>query len=117
MLLLAPVECEEHPRARAVIERILSDDNPIQQVEFINIRESMKNGGGPACLRLRVVLSEVEFSRLHGNVIMTPELYVQLCDWVTRHYREELTLADLADPQLIEEVRTALDELSGILMI
>ncbi|SFJ64641.1 N-succinylarginine dihydrolase [Planctomicrobium piriforme] len=115
MLLLCPSECETHPRARAVIDRILAEPNPINQVRFIDVRQSMKNGGGPACLRLRVVLTELELSRLHGNVLLTEELYRQLCDWVTRQYREELSLADLGDPLLMEEVQTALTELEGIL--
>lgn len=115
MLLLAPSECEHHPRARAVIERILAEDNPIRQVKYVDVRQSMRNGGGPACLRLRVVLTEEEQAALRGNVLLTPELYEQLRAWVTKHYREELTIADLPDPRLVTEVRDALDELTGIL--
>ena len=35
--------------------------------------------------------------------------------WVDRHYRDELTVADLADPELLDESRRALDELTGLL--
>ncbi len=117
MLLLCPVECETHPRVRAVIDRIIESDTPITSVEYIDVRQSMKNGGGPACLRLRVVLSEQELASLHGNVLLTPELYEQLCDCITRNYREELTVADLADPALIDETNATITELYDLLKL
>ncbi|HWL07624.1 MAG TPA: N-succinylarginine dihydrolase, partial [Planctomicrobium sp.] len=117
MLLLCPIECETHPQARAVLDRILAEENPIKEVRFIDVRQSMKNGGGPACLRLRVVLTEQELSRLSGNVLLTPELHQQLSDWVCKHYRESLTSSDLADSQLIHEVQTALTELYVLLQL
>ncbi|MEW6349662.1 MAG: N-succinylarginine dihydrolase [Thermodesulfobacteriota bacterium] len=56
--LVAPRECETHAGIRAVLDDILEGKNPIRQVLFVDVRQSMKNGGGPACLRLRVVLTE-----------------------------------------------------------
>jgi succinylarginine dihydrolase len=115
MLLLCPVECETHPRARSVIDRVLGEDNPITGVRYVDVRQSMRNGGGPACLRLRVVLSEAELEHIEGNVLLTEDLHRELAAWVEKNYRETLTIADLADPLLIEEVETALEELAGIL--
>lgn len=117
MLLLCPSECETHPRVRAVLDRILGEDSPIQQVQFINVRESMQNGGGPACLRLRVVLTPEERAAIQGNIFLTDALYEELVAWVNSHYREELTLNDLADPQLAEESARALESLSKILQL
>ena len=74
----------------------------------------MNNGGGPACLRLRVALTEAEYQAIHPGVIITPTLYQQLNSWVDRHYRDRLVGADLADPLLITESRTALDELTRL---
>ena len=115
MLLLCPIECQESVRARQVIARILAEDNPITECEFVDLRESMQNGGGPACLRLRVVLTEEELAALSKEVFLTDELYAELSAWVTRHYREELSIDDLADPTLEKEVAWALDELSSML--
>jgi len=115
MLLICPSECESHSRARAVIDRLLAEENPVTGVEFLDVRQSMKNGGGPACLRLRVVLTATELSRLHGNVLLTTERYEQLCSWVSKHYREELHPADLCDPALADESRNALAELETLL--
>jgi succinylarginine dihydrolase len=102
-------------RAGAVLDRLLREENPITEVRFVDIRESMRNGGGPACLRLRVVLTHEELASLSPSLFLTDSLYEQIRDWINGHYREELTLADLGDPAFIDEVRDALDELHGIL--
>ena len=75
----------------------------------------MQNGGGPACLRLRVVLTPQERQALNPAVMMNDRLFATLNDWVDRHYRDRLTQADLADPQLLTEGREALDELTRLL--
>lgn len=117
MLLVCPSECRESERARRLIKRILAADNPISKCDFVDLRESMQNGGGPACLRLRVVLTEEELATLPQGILLTAERYAELCDWVNRNYREQLTLEDLADPHFADEVSAALDELSGMLGI
>ena len=108
--LVAPDECRENDRVRAYLER-----GAFGQVYFVDVRQSMRNGGGPACLRLRVVLSEAELAATHPGVMFTDALHGTLQRWVERHYRDELAAADLADPKLLAESRAALDELSGIL--
>ena len=115
MRLICPTDCERHERARAVVDRIVSEASAIGAAEFVDVRQSMQNGGGPACLRLRIVLSETELDAIHQPVLLTESLYLRLCEWVERHYRDELSLETLADPNLIVEVRTALDELSQLL--
>ncbi|MEO2008060.1 MAG: N-succinylarginine dihydrolase, partial [Pirellulaceae bacterium] len=117
MLFLCPADCEEHGAARAVVERIVAEVDEITEVKFVDVRQSMQNGGGPACLRLRVVLTDRELAAVHQRSLLTSDLYEQLTDWVGRHYRTELTLAALGDPQLLTEVRTALDELTEILAL
>jgi succinylarginine dihydrolase len=75
----------------------------------------MQNGGGPACLRLRVVLTEDEIRAVNPKVLMTDELYTQLVGWVVKYYRDQIHPNDLADPSLLKESRDALNELTGIL--
>lgn len=115
MLLLCPIECEESDRAKRLIDSILTGDNPIDRCEFVDLRESMQNGGGPACLRLRVVLTEEELASIPNNYLLTDQRYKELYDWVSRHYREQLAIEDLADPALMYEVDAALDELEAML--
>ncbi|HEY3593750.1 MAG TPA: N-succinylarginine dihydrolase, partial [Polyangiaceae bacterium] len=52
MILLAPSESRDHARARAFLQRVVDSDNPVKRVEYLDLRQSMHNGGGPACLRL-----------------------------------------------------------------
>lgn len=115
LTLLAPVETQENPRAQAVAQAIAASNGPIGRVEYVDVRQSMRNGGGPACLRLRVVLTDEELAAANQAQRFTPALQARLTDWARRRYREQLAPADLADPQLIEESRAALDELTQIL--
>ncbi|MDX1654100.1 MAG: N-succinylarginine dihydrolase [Candidatus Competibacteraceae bacterium] len=113
--LSAGVYCGEPPGVRRCLEEIVAGPSPIERVHYLDVRESMKNGGGPACLRLRVVLSDAERAGANQAVFLDQTLYQRLVEWVKRHYREQLTGDDLADPRLLEESRTALDELTGLL--
>ncbi|MEE2680772.1 MAG: N-succinylarginine dihydrolase [Planctomycetota bacterium] len=117
MMLLVPDDCREHVRARRVLDRLIREDNPIVEIEFIDVRQSMRNGGGPACLRLRVVLSEDELAHMHQGVRFTEALHAELSAWVHRHYRESLSVADLADPALVDESNQAFAELEQILQL
>lgn len=118
MVLIAPSECHETPSVKAFLQRLMErQDQPIREIVYINLRESMRNGGGPACLRLRVVLTEEELAAIHQPVLLTEELYQRLVSWVNRHYRDRLTPSDLADPSLLHESRSALSDLMGILQL
>ncbi len=118
MAVIAPAECEQTPEVKAFLQNLAADtDSPVDEVHFIDLRESMSNGGGPACLRLRVVLNEEEKKSLLPENFLTNENYPLLVDWVNRHYRESLAQNDLADPLLLEESRKALDELCNIIGI
>ena len=115
MQLLVPQECRETASVSAYLDQLVASDGPIAGVDVFDLNQSMRNGGGPACLRLRVVLTEVERQATAPGVLMNDSLYGRLTDWVERHYRDRLSQDDLADPKLLEESRTALDELTRIL--
>lgn len=113
--LVAPTESRDDEPTHRAIQRILADDNPIAAVHFLDVRQSMRNGGGPACLRLRVQLDEADRQAVHAGCVLDDALYARLVAWVERHYREELSPDDLRDPALLEESRAALDDLTAIL--
>jgi succinylarginine dihydrolase len=115
MTLIAPSEARESASARQFLEALPSLGTPIRKIHYVDVRQSMQNGGGPACLRLRVVLTAKELSLVRPRVFLDDALYAQLTDWVRHHYREKLIPADLADPRLLDESRRALDELTQIL--
>ena len=87
----------------------------MRSVHYADVRQSMHNGGGPACLRLRVPLSHAERSALGARVMVDDTLDLALEAWVIRHYRDRLEPADLADPLLAREGMRALDELTSLL--
>ncbi len=115
MLLAVPAECREIPSVSRYLDRLLAAGGPISAVEVFDVKQSMRNGGGPACLRLRVVLRDDELAAMHHGVLMTDSLYQHLTAWVQAHYRDSLSQEDLSDPMLLDESRRALDELTGIL--
>ena len=115
MSLVVPQECRETPAVAGYLEQLLAGGGPIDELISFDLRQSMRNGGGPACLRLRVVLTGEEAAAMHQGVILTDALYERMCAWVGRHYRDRIVPSDLADPQLAIEVRTALDELTSLL--
>ncbi|WP_109511900.1 N-succinylarginine dihydrolase [Pseudomonas ovata] len=117
MLLVVPQECQDNPRVWSYLQGLLAEGGPVAQVKAFDLKQSMRNGGGPACLRLRVVLNEQELAAVNPGVILNEALYEQLTGWVARHYRDRMHEHDLADPQLLLECRTALDQLTQILTL
>ena len=116
-LLVVPVECREVPSVQEYLMALESESPLIGKVRFFDLRQSMNNGGGPACLRLRVVMSKQQIAETDANVLLTASLYRQLRHWIENHYRDRLTMNDLQDPNLLDECRTALDELTQLLKI
>jgi succinylarginine dihydrolase len=115
MALIAPKECEEHDRVRAYIASLVDGGSPIDEVLYFDLRQSMNGGGGPACLRLRVVLTEAEERAIAPGVIFSDALDRKLVRWIERHYRDRLHPRDFADPQFVDETLRALDELTRLL--
>ena len=115
MTLILPEEARENSRARAAIERLARSNGPIGAFEYFDLRQSMRNGGGPACLRLAVTMTKEEQAAATRGFFLTETLADELEAWVNRHYRETLSPEDLADPALIKETRAALDELTRVL--
>ncbi len=112
--LVCPEECRESGAVRGLLDAWVAAGT-LDEVHFAELRESMLNGGGPACLRLRVVLDDAELAAVHRGVRWSEALGRRLTSWVEAHYRETLRPDELRDPALIEEGRRALDELSAIL--
>ncbi|USX20501.1 N-succinylarginine dihydrolase [Oxalobacteraceae bacterium OTU3REALA1] len=115
MALVIPQECEENAAVAAYLQGLVASGNAVDELIHFDLRQSMRNGGGPACLRLRVALNDAEAAAMHQGVVMTEALYHTLVAWVEKHYRDRLDPSDLADPSLAIEVHTALEDLSRIL--
>ena len=115
LVLIAPGETQDTASTRAYCERLVRANGPIGRVQFVDVRQSMRNGGGPACLRLRVVMTEDELASCHQGVILDEELIDDLQACVRSTYRDRLAPADLADPKFADECRIAREALLEIL--
>lgn len=115
--IVVPDECRRNQRVWTYLSALASQGGPIDEVLVFDLRESMMNGGGPACLRLRVELTATEANAINQHVVLNDTLHARLVQWVERHYRDRLGDADLVDPALVAEVRAALDELTQILKL
>jgi succinylarginine dihydrolase len=63
MALVVPTECTESPVVSAFLDAMIAGNGPIRRVLPVDVRQSMANGGGPACLRLRVVADPATIDR------------------------------------------------------
>ncbi|HGM5489829.1 TPA: N-succinylarginine dihydrolase [Serratia fonticola] len=115
MLIVVPEESRQHPGVWHYLSAMVASGGPIDEIKVFDLRESMRNGGGPACLRLRVALNDAELRAVNPRVMMNDTLFATLNAWVDRYYRDRLVQGDLADPQLLHEGRAALDALTSIL--
>lgn len=114
-LLLASQEAMEIERSRQVLDKLSEKVPDLRAIQWVPLRQSMRNGGGPACLRLRVVLTETERQHVHMHTWWTPQLHDKLIAWGKRHYRSALHPKDLVDPELREEAIRAHKEIYEIL--
>jgi len=116
MVIVAPEESRERVAARRFLERVVAE-GAVATVHYRDVRESMHNGGGPACLRQRIVLGDAEVAAVRAKVFFGEPLAGALAAWIERHYRDRLVPRDLADPALAREGLVALDELTRILAL
>lgn len=115
LVLVAPLEAQETASTRRFCEQMGAGNGPIGRVEYVDVRQSMRNGGGPACLRLRVVMTEDELAECHSGVLLDEELIDDLQAVIRKTYRDRLSPADLADPAFADECRIAREELLRVL--
>ena len=102
--LIIPAEARETPSVWRWIERHLAGNGPIRRVEVVDVRQSMANGGGPACLRLRVVADP---ATVDPRFIISEAKLDRIAAVVERHWPAEIANADLLTPALISDVETA----------
>jgi succinylarginine dihydrolase len=104
MTLIAPTECRDTPAVRGWIERHLASNGAIRRVEFVDVRQSMANGGGPACLRLRVQCDPTD---VDPRFLVDESKLDRLAQVVSGHWPDEISAADIQEATLIEQVERA----------
>lgn len=93
-VLIAPRQCQTVARVRAFLDAGLTG---IDAVRFADVPGSMRGGGGPACLRLRVVLTPAQEAALKGRVMLDDALLAELTDLVEKTYPTEVDDRRFAD--------------------
>ena len=110
--LIVPSEARETPSVWGWIERHLAGNGPIRQVEVVDVRQSMANGGGPACLRLRVVADP---ATVDPRFLVNSARLDSIAAIVERHWPEEIANDALTEPALIRDIESARAKLLGAL--
>ena len=104
MTLVAPTECRDTPSVKGWIDRHLAGNGAIRRVNYVDVRQSMANGGGPACLRLRV---QCDPGDVDPRFLLDETKIGRLEDVVARTWPESLDPRSIQSPHVIAEIREA----------
>ncbi|MCK9544346.1 MAG: N-succinylarginine dihydrolase, partial [Novosphingobium sp.] len=104
MALILPTEARSNPRVWRWLTEMVEGNGPLRRLIPVDVRQSMANGGGPACLRLRVVADpatvDPRFLADHGKLDL-------IANVIAAHWPERLTMADLGEPETWQAMRDA----------
>lgn len=104
MALIIPTEAWEHPRVRGWLDGMLAGNGPIRNVLPVDVRQSMANGGGPACLRLRVVADP---ATVDPRFLLDPDKAAKIEAVIAAHWPEAISPADVGNTDLAAKVIAA----------
>lgn len=117
MALICPLQCVRSPAVSALLDRWIQDQsNPIRKVHYCSLDQSMRNGGGPACLRLRAMLDGLQISRIGNRHRVTDHRMEQLRSVVVASYSGVLNLSDLARLDFAEQAIAAAKRIAALSM-
>ncbi len=112
MTFIMPSEVKNFPECTKWLENIKTN-SPIQDLRYVDINLN-KTNWIPALNRFKIVVNEDEFNNINPNFLLTPVLIKKLESLIKNSYRDTLEIRDLADPELINESYTILDNLTQI---
>jgi succinylarginine dihydrolase len=104
MTLVAPTECRDTPSVASWIERHLASNGAIRRVNFVDVRQSMANGGGPACLRLRV---QCDPTQVDPRFLVDEARLDRLAEVIGSTWPAEIASAEIQFPALVGEIERA----------
>lgn len=110
--LIVPSEARETPSVWNWLQRHLAGNGPIRRVEVVDVRQSMANGGGPACLRLRVV---AEPAAVDPRFLADEAKLDRIAALVERRWPRDIGNDELKEPELIAQIELARSELLDLL--
>jgi succinylarginine dihydrolase len=104
MTLVAPTECRDTPSVKAWIDAHLAGNGAIRRVNYVDVRQSMANGGGPACLRLRVACDPAD---VDPRFLLDEDKIGRLEEVIARHWPESLDPGSIQSPEVIAAIVAA----------
>ena len=104
MTLVAPTECRDTPSVKGWIDRHLASNGAIRRVNFVDVRQSMANGGGPACLRLRVQCDPAD---VDPRFLVDEAKLDRLADVIATHWPDQIASDDIQAPALVADIERA----------
>ena len=107
--LIATKQCETNPKVQKILKKL-----PLDQIHYVDLSESMRNGGGPACLKISFPITQEELKSINPHFLFTESLEKKLTEWVEYYYPETLAWDDLLDSTLLKKFQEAFLELSNI---
>jgi len=104
MALILPGEARDNAAVWTWLNEMIAGNGPIRRLEVVDVRQSMRNGGGPACLRLRVVCDP---ATVDPRFLVDEAKLDRLAAVIEAHWPEEIAIAEIGDPALIARIRAA----------
>ena len=105
----------EIPAAAKLIARWIADPQmPIDEVRFVRLSQSMVNGGGPACLRLRMMLESDDVRRLTAKFQLNVEMFDRLTAAIEKWYPQSLSAKDLYNAEFVAELNRIDEEMQAV---
>ncbi len=117
MAIIAPAECKENATAHQAMEALRdANDSPISTIYYSDLRESMRNGGGPACLRLRVAMDEQGWQQILPSVKYSEGLHRKLEGIINEVYLEKITFDDLRNAVFFKHCEKTTQKIVSLLL-
>ena len=114
MTFIMPTEVNNYSECKEWLKWV-KENTPIKDFKYVDIKQSMMNGGGPACLRFKTVVNNDEFDQINNKFLLSSKKLMDLRALVSKHYRDKLYPEDLLDIKFMQESYTYLDELTQLL--
>ena len=111
MALILPTEARDNDSVWRYLTDLVAGNGPIRTLCPVDVRQSMANGGGPACLRLRVVADPATVDQ---RFMATPQKLDAMAGVVTDDWPETINPDQLSDPELTKSVGKARNRLLEI---
>ncbi len=104
MALILPTEAQDNANVWSWLEEMVAGNGPIRRLVPVDVRQSMANGGGPACLRLRVVADP---ATVDPRFIADEAKLDRMAEVIASHWPDSIAPGQLSDPLLIQTVQAA----------